>query len=152
MNWLVSGNGDMLIGLPRPDKSRIPLLPFAAVAGWMTDNNRPDSSFESIVVSDFSGIGANCAIRVEGDSMYPRYKNGDILAIRILHDPSFFQWGRTYVLSTTQGCVVKMLFPDPRDENKIVCHSINEKNFPDYKIMKEDILGIALVVGHAGLE
>ena len=151
MNWLVSGKGDMLQG-EKKDGKQIPLLPFAAIAGWMTDNNHPDSSFETMIVSDFSARGADCAIRVEGDSMYPRYKNGDILAIRILHDPSFFQWGRSYVLSTSQGCVVKKLFPDPTDDNNIICHSENHEHYPDYKIMKQDILGVAIVVGHAGVE
>lgn len=155
LNWLVSGNGPMLIGRTSPTigkSKQIPLLPFSAVAGWMADNNKADSSIETMVVEDFSARGADCAIRVEGDSMYPRYKNGDILAIRILKDPSFFQWGRVYVLNTTQGCVVKRLLPCEGDETRIICHSENTKNYPDYKIMKEDILGVAIVVGHAGVE
>ena len=153
LNWLVSGKGQMLVGRQETKTTKqIPLLPFSAVAGWMTDNNHPDYSFETMIVSDFSARGADCAIRVEGDSMYPRYKNGDILAIRILHDPSFFQWGRSYVLSTSQGCVVKKLFPDPTDDNNIICHSENHEHYPDYKIMKSDILGVAIVVGHAGVE
>ena len=84
--------------------------------------------------------------------MYPRYKNGDILAIKILKDPTFFQWGRVYVLNTTQGCVVKRLLPSADDDNIIICHSENSSGYPDYKIMKSDILGIAIVVGHAGVE
>ena len=105
-----------------------------------------------MVVDDFSSRGADCAIRVEGDSMEPKYKNGDILALRVLKDPSFFQWGRVYCLSTTQGCVVKRLFPDKENPNNIICHSENTENYPDYKIIKEDILGVAIVVGHAGVD
>ena len=153
LNWLVSGRGNMLNERHDiVDKSaRIPLLPFAAVAGWMTDNNGVDAFVDSMVFADFSARGADCAIRVDGDSMYPRYKSGDILAIKILKDPSFFQWGRVYVLNTTQGCVVKKLFPCD-EEDRIICHSENSSNYPDYKIMKQDILGVAIVVGHAGVE
>lgn len=152
INWLVTGKGPMLVGRQETKTTKqIPLLPFSAVAGWMTDNNKADTSIGTMVVEDFSARGADCAIRVEGDSMYPRYKNGDILAIKILKDPSFFQWGRVYVLNTTQGCVVKKLFPCD-EEDRIICHSENSSNYPDYKIMKQDILGVAIVVGHAGVE
>ena len=152
MNWLVSGKGDMLHN-ERKSWKQIPLLPFSAVAGYMSDNNGLDAfRGDSVMFKDFSDRGADCVIRIDGDSMMPRYRSGDVLAIRILKDPSFFQWGRVYVLSTTQGCVVKKLFPDPEDEEKIICHSENSDNYPDYKIMKQEIMGVAIVVGHAGVE
>lgn len=137
----------------QPQSRPLPLLPFEAVAGYMTDNNGVDVfRGEAVTFADFIAQGADCAIRVGGDSMYPRYKNGDVLAIKILHDPQFFQWGRAYCLNTTQGCVVKILLPDPNDVERIVCHSENTKRYPDYSIHKSDIISIALVVGHAGVE
>ena len=133
--------------------SYIPLLPFSAVAGFLTDNNREDAFGRSAVVfEDFSARGADCAIRVDGDSMYPRYSNGDILAVRIIKDPSFVQWGKVYVLSTTQGCVVKKLLPDPMAEDRIICHSENHEAYPDYSIPMSDVLAVGIVVGHAGVE
>jgi len=131
----------------------IPLLPFSAVAGWMNDNNGVDAfRGDTVTFSDFSERGADCAIRVDGDSMLPRYRSGDILAIRILKDPSFFQWGKVYVLNTTQGCIVKRLFPDKENPDNIVCRSENSESYPDYSIGKGDILAVAIVVGHAGVE
>lgn len=131
----------------------LPVLPFSAVAGYMSDNNGIGSVYvDSVVFKDFSDRGADCLIRMDGDSMAPRYASGDMLAIRILRDPTFFQWGRVYVLSTTQGCVVKELFPDPENEDLIVCHSENSAKYPDYRITKQDILSVAIVVGHAGVE
>lgn len=131
----------------------IPLLPFTAVAGFMSENNGIDAfRGEKVVFGDFTSRGADCAIRVDGDSMYPRYRNGDILAIRIIKNPSFFQWGRVYVLSTIQGCVVKKLYPDANDPERIVCHSENSELYPDYSIPKDEVLGVAIVVGHAGVE
>lgn len=123
------------------------------MAGFLTDNNREDAFGRSAVVfEDFSARGADCAIRVDGDSMYPRYSNGDILAVRIIKDPSFFQWGKVYVLSTTQGCVVKKLLPDPAAEDRIICHSENHEAYPDYSIPMSDVLAVGIVVGHAGVE
>lgn len=155
MEWLETGRGSMLIGGDaNGDKvCLLPLLPFSAVAGYMSGGNGADSFVgPQVAVPDFTDRGADCTIRVDGDSMFPRYSNGDILAIRILKDPTFFQWGKVYVLSTSQGCVVKKLFPDPEDRNGIICHSENSENYPDYKITKDDVLGVAIVVGHAGVE
>lgn len=95
---------------------------------------------------------ADCAVRVDGCSMYPRYSSGDLLALKVLDSPTFIQWGRPHVLKTSQGCVVKRLFPDPVDDTKIVCHSEDCRNYPDFKIDKKDVLGIALVVGRIGTE
>lgn len=158
--WLLTGEGEMLFtsddnaqNVPDSRIKLIPLLPFSAAAGYMMENNGWDPfRGEAISVKDFTDRGADCAIRVDGDSMVPRYNNGDMIAIKILKDPSFFQWGRVYVLSTTQGCVVKKLFPDPNDSEKILCHSENTINYPDYSIPKAEVLAVAIVVGHAGVE
>lgn len=152
LNWLISGRGSMLLDTQKRIRL-LPLLPFSAAAGYLAGGNDADAfSAASISFPDFSERGADCAIRVEGDSMYPRYKSGDILAIKILKDPTFFQWGRVYCISTTQGCIIKKLFPCPDDADCIVCHSENSEHFPDYTITKSDVLAVAIVVGHAGIE
>lgn len=156
--WAEKGIGSMFAvaaGEPAagPRIRLIPLLPFSAAAGYLAGGNDADSfGGESISFPDFSDREADCAIRVDGDSMYPRYKSGDVLAIKILKNPTFFQWGRVYCISTSQGCIVKKLFPDPSDENKIICHSENSEHYPDYTITKSDVLAVAIVVGHAGVE
>lgn len=151
MNWLVAGD---VAEEGKKDLPTIPLLPFSAVAGSLSENTPIDATMaiERYVIPEFTARGADCAIRVDGDSMYPRYSNGEILAIRVVHDPTFFQWGKVYVLSTNQGCVIKRLFPDPENPDGIICHSENTENYPDYKITKQDIFGVAIVVGHAGIE
>lgn len=150
LEWLIMGTGAMLRGAP---KDAIPLLPFNAVAGYLSDNNTAKVNLDDVcVVPDFASRGAQFAIRVDGDSMYPRFRNGEILALKVLDDPKFFQWGKVYVLSTTQGCVVKKLYPDPNDDDSIICRSENNGEYPDYSIHKSDILHIAIVVGHIGLD
>ena len=154
IDWLLLGKGDMLKSKETEVRNTIPLLPFSAVAGSLAENTPIDAreAIDRYVIPEFSARGADCAIRVDGDSMYPRYSNGEILAIRIIKDPTFFQWGKVYVLSTNQGCVIKRLFPDPGNPDGIICHSENSENYPDYKITKQDIFGVAVVVGHAGIE
>lgn len=156
IRWLITGEGSMLnenVPISKNDGIDLPLLPFSAVAGYLAENNSESwSGVEYCRVPEFSSRGADFLIRVEGDSMYPRYGNGELLAIRVIKDPTFFQWGKVYVLSTNQGCVVKRLFPDPKDDTAIVCHSENSSLYPDYRITKEDVLGVAIVVGHIGVE
>lgn len=161
LNWLLTGDGNMLRdiddssrGSAPSDIHTLPILPFSAMAGTLSEN-LPSAFLESMekcYVPDFTARGADYAIRVDGDSMYPRYHNGEILAIKVIKDPTFFQWGKVYVLATNQGCVIKRLFPDPEDKNGIICHSENFENYPDYKITKADIFDVAIVVGHIGIE
>ena len=156
INWLFTGNGDMLNSKTSQSEpiqtNELPMLPFSAVAGFLAENNSGFSKVEKCTVPAFLANGADFLIRVEGDSMYPRYHNGEILAVKTIQDPTFFQWGKVYVLSTNQGCIVKRLFPDPADEQSIVCHSENTENYPDYKITKNDIFHVGVVVGHIGIE
>ena len=154
IRWLLTGDGDMLKKEPAPvsNVNELPMLAFSAVAGFLAENNGGFRDVEMCTVPGFISKGADFLIRVEGDSMYPRYHNGELLAVRIIQDPTFFQWGKVYVLSTNQGCIVKRLFPDEKDDNIIVCHSENCELFPDYKITKGDVLGVGIVIGHIGLE
>lgn len=126
----------------------LPLVPFDAIAGRLTENYA-DGYADGIVVPDSAVRGADFAIRVDGDSMTPRYQSGELLLVRKI-DPSFFQWGKVYVIATNQGCVVKRLYPAKNDDNCVVCHSDNSENYPDYTVGKSDITGIGIVVGHIG--
>lgn len=157
IDWLFTGNGDMLKGeIPSKkveSENVLPMLPFSAVAGFLAENNSGfGRDMEMCTVPAFLAKGADFLIRVEGDSMYPRYLNGEILAVKTIKDPTFFQWGKVYVLSTKHGGIVKKLFPDPDDENAIVCHSENSGMYPDYKITKDDIFNVGVVIGHIGIE
>ena len=82
-------------------------------------------------------------IIVRGESMEPEYKSGDELACLIIGESSFIQWGRTYVLDTAQGIVVKRVFDGSGD---LLCKS-NNPDYPDFKIPKEEVFHMALVVG-----
>lgn len=131
----------------------IKILPQSAAAGFLSENNGADivRADEFISFVDFVERSADFAIRVDGDSMYPRYNSGEVLACRILLDRDLFDFGRVYVLNTRNGCVVKKVLPSGGDPDKVLCHSENPM-YPDYEISKSDILGVAVVVGHAGVE
>lgn len=129
----------------------IPILPFDAIAGGLTENTNQEFA-EMLPTPPLTNGKADFAIRVDGDSMYPRYHSGDVLFVRKITDPSFFQWGKVYVLATTQGCIVKRLYPATQGDDYITCHSENTDKYPDYSIKREDITGVGLVIGHLGLD
>ena len=82
-------------------------------------------------------------MRVTGESMQPQIRPGDVVACMRIDEPTFLQWGRIHVLSTTQGIVIKKIF-DAGDG--IRCVSFN-KDYPDFVIPKQEIYSFNLVVG-----
>lgn len=131
----------------------LPLIPYDVLAGSPNTDCLGVSmaDCERYAVPEFTCRGAEFLIRVSGDSMFPRYNNGDILACKKITNVTFIQWGKVYVIDTTQGILVKHLFPST-DEDKITCHSVNTANYPDFDIPKADIRSFSLVLGVIALE
>ena len=82
-------------------------------------------------------------MRTTGDSMQPYINQGDVVACLKIEEPTFLQWGRTHVLFTTQGVIVKKIF-DAGDG--IRCVSFNDA-YPDFVVPKREIYSYNLVVG-----
>lgn len=82
-------------------------------------------------------------MRVTGESMLPFIYPGDEVACLKIEESSFIQWGRIYVLFTSQGVILKKIFDDG---DGIRCVSFNE-NYPDFIIPKSEIYSFNLVIG-----
>lgn len=162
--WLLSGIGDMIIAnhtitkeahndlsivhqrLPRNEKNNElrPRIPMNASAGSLS------SALDGVAMRDCEMLPIiptfpkyDFTIVARGDSMLPDLLSGDELACRFIRESSFIQWGRTHVLDTAQGIVVKRIF---EKKEAILCRS-NNVDYPDFIIPKEDIFHIAIVVG-----
>lgn len=158
-DWLLTGEGPMFRSdLPAAHPATesgagIPLIPIEAVAGLPTDDPVGTRFIDCAhyIIPDFANLNVEYMIRVSGSSMYPKYSNGDILACRRVHDVLFFQWGKIYVIDSSQGALVKRVFQD-EDPDRILLVSDNRENYPPFSIPKSDIRSLSIVVGVIRLE
>lgn len=132
----------------------IPLIPFDGMAGWLSVDNPGVnlSECEQYNVPEFANKGADYIIRVSGSSMYPKYSNGDLLACKKIVDIIFFQWGKVYVLDTSQGVLVKRIFEDKNSVDNIILMSDNKDHYPAFTIPKSDIRSLSIVLGVIRME
>mgnify|MGYP001641307755 FL=1 len=157
LSWLLTGEGEMLRTATddsAADKQKaLPLIPFEALAGYLSTDNEGVmvEDCERYVIPEFDRRGAEFIIRVSGSSMYPKYSNGDLLGCKKVNDVLFFQWGKIYVLDTSQGALVKRVY---EHENKdfVMLVSDNKKVYPPFPIPKSDIRSLSIVVGVIRLE
>ena len=164
LEWLITGKGSMiknnesLLNEPKTtyvikaaSKKGIPLVSTEAVAGFGSDSFIISESdiIQSYIIPDFSDI--QFMLRVKGNSMVPSYQAGDIVACRVINNPSFIQWGKVHLIaSKSQGLIIKRLKP-ALDIDHYRCISDNAE-FDPFEIPIDDITGIALIVGFVRIE
>lgn len=137
--WLESGEGDVLVSSDDDTRPHIPTLAAAGcLLGFSEAIKSGDCEMKPVVhilpKYDYT-------ISIKGDSMEPKFESGDVVAIRKVND--FIEWGKTYVLDTEDGAVIKRLY-DEKDSYR--CVSYNEE-YPDFLINKASVFGIYKVVG-----
>lgn len=85
-----------------------------------------------------------------GDSMFPKYKNGEKLAVKQINNLDVITWGETYLVVTNGNAndlrTVKDVHPH-KDESKIILRASNPNYAGDTVINKEDILSMFAVKG-----
>ena len=170
-SWLLTGEGNMLIkadntqnvkkeseAMPfNPDESNeckpIPLVTERAAAGFGNEyfSIQKNDVKDYYIIPKFRFCNVDFMIEVSGLSMYPHFKSGDVIACTIIKDASFIQWNRCHVIATReQGILVKRIMPsEEKGCFKIVS---DNKEYPPFDLPKEEITGIALVVGSVSLE
>lgn len=147
--WLMTGEGEMLKSDDQPftekeSEETRPRIPYAAAAGRLTEalSGVAEDECEQIPIVKYLPM-YNFTIVAYGDSMRPEIASGDEMACRTIRDKSYIQWGRVYVLDTDNGIIVKRIYDDG---DCIRCVS-NNKDYPDFRIPKNEIHSMHLLVG-----
>lgn len=133
-----------------PVPTALPLIPTEHLAPFLEhDRGTQNKNFlNHYVQTQFSD--ADFFTRVRDLSLYPQYNSGDFIACKIIHSTDFIQWNKIYVLSTSQGVIVKRIL-----EGKDKAHfkmSSDNPSFHTFEIAKEEIKGMAIVRGGIRLE
>lgn len=145
MTWLLEGQGEMLNAGSAPKTPQesatgcvIPVIPIAAQAGKLTDFS--DSVYEHDCEKMISPINnVDFAVPVTGDSMSPEFPSGSKVLVSKINHEAFIDWGRTYVLDTCNGIVIKKVYPGDT-QGFVKCVSINP-NFPSFEVNVNDVYG-----------
>ena len=155
--WLLTGLGYMIaehnqspVESTFEDRDIIPLLPVEAMAGVLSSPDIQVMEYETEHYCIPLFRSANFLIPIHGDSMYPTYNNGDVVACKRLESWTFFQFGRVYVVNTDQGVLIKRVMQGSTPEHILLCS--DNKYFQPFEIHREELLGVAIVIGGLWIE
>lgn len=153
-DWIISGEGEMLKSAPEIASAHGEsmkeyetwLLPMDSHGGSLSGIPADGTLLQNCerVISPIKGV--DFAISVYGDSMAPEYPSGSRVLIKRINPESFIEWGRTYVLDTCNGVLIKEVLHCSR-EGYITCHSINpDPKYADFDIPMTDVYGMYRVL------
>lgn len=145
--WLLYGEGEMYIVDEAQKVRRVlddagylaPIVPGNSlhdnIDDWQGALNRKQSD---MVVSPVQG--ADFAIRISGDSMEPRFRNGSVVLAKKLEDQNLIPWGNPMVIDTKNGVFVKEIYPSSKGDSHIEARSSNP-SYPPVEIPVDSIYG-----------
>lgn len=83
--------------------------------------------------------------------MAPEFPSGSIVFVKKIDELAFIEWGKVYILDTTNGVVIKYLAPGETDSIK--CIPANPAPmFAPFFVKKKDILGVFKVLACLALK
>ncbi|MDE7509465.1 MAG: hypothetical protein K2M62_05020 [Muribaculaceae bacterium] len=149
-DWLLYGSGEMLKDDNEKDSmlaqmeaqgvKMVPLVPVSAYGGGLQAYSEGIKAADcEMVVSQVHD--AEMAIRVSGHSMEPNIPDGAFLFVKKINDRSFIPWGNAMVVDTSNGTVVKCLYPVSASAEEIEARSYNP-DFPPFRIPTDTVFGL----------
>jgi phage repressor protein C with HTH and peptisase S24 domain len=160
--WLVTGKGKMINEDYLPDIDKLPpellhTTTIKAVPYYDIDITASiKESFTDVMEEpefyvDFKPFNDCTAyLPVWGDSMFPTYASGEIVAVKKVDNPDIILWGEAYLIITNEIAnnmkTVKLLYPHD-DEDKIILRASNPNFKGDTVIPKESILNLYTIKG-----
>lgn len=145
VSWLITGEGDMLNAPPPAAdvRGKRPRIVNYANAGPPTENMPQGIDDYCPVVEQLPDY--DCSIVIHGDSMLPTFHSGDEIAVKDITRSGFRQWGEPHVLNTSQGILIKRIYPDEANKG-YRCVSDN-KEYEPFVIPESEVYNVYKVVG-----
>lgn len=135
------------------ERGSIPLVSEKAVGGFYNEDFKiaERDIIGYYIIPKFRHLGVDFMIEVIGESMLPRFFPGDIIACSVISNPNFIQWNKCHLIATRgQGLIIKRLMPG---DNKASFKAISDnKDYPPFDIPKDEICGLARIVGSIHVE
>lgn len=89
-------------------------------------------------------------LTIYGDSMYPKYASGEIIAVREILNLDVIQWGEAYLVVTDESAnnmiTVKLIFEHP-DEDLLILRAFNPNYTGDTIIKRKAVRRLFLIKG-----
>ena len=152
-SWLLTGEGEMLTNeiQKTAEKDLLSdyetyLLPMTTHAGGLNGVSTDGTLLQNCekVISPIKGV--DFAITVYGDSMAPEYPSGSRLLIKRIDPSIFIDWGKVFVLDTSNGVIVKEVHTCEK-EGYVTCHSINpDPKYADFIVPLSEVYGMYRVL------
>ena len=137
----------------KKDKGAIPLVSERAVGGFANAHFsiKERDVVAYYIIPKFRYLAVDFMIEVTGDSMIPKFYPGDIIACSIINHSRYIEWNKCHLIATIdRGMLVKRIMPGT-DKDCLTAVSDN-KEYPPFDIPKDEITGMARIVGVIHIE
>lgn len=126
--------------------SRLPLYDLEATASNVQIFTQDTAEYvkEYIDIPGFKDC--NGYISVWGDSMYPAFCAGEIIAVKYIKDKTVIPYGEAFVIVTDEQRMLKYIHPSKVKLNWLMV-SKNSENFPAFEIPIDKVVHLYLVKG-----
>lgn len=161
-DWLLTGKGGMLKSDASTDSNKsndvlIPLYDGVVTASMIENDMRPQTQAVEYVNAGDWFRDATAAMRVHGDSMYPEYQSGGIVALKEVFNKRLIIYGQDYLIETSEYRVIKRLQKSNEKNSWLAC-SINQEIWESgelqgrlihepFDINLDDVIRVYQVVG-----
>ena len=145
--WITNGTGDpFLAGFATAEQAGgVPFYNISEEDQFIVQETTPEYFVNYKPFNDCYAY-----IPVYGDSMYPKYASGEVIAIKEVINREVLQWGEAYLIITDAKAnglrSIKLLHEHP-DKSKLILRSSNPNFKGDTIIERENIIALYIIKG-----
>ena len=90
-------------------------------------------------------------MRIAGNSMYPKYCNGDVVAVQLINNHNYVHLGSAHIIVLDEQVFIKFLRKGNTQEEWML-FPLNTEQFDPFPVKKSDVLKLFIVRGTVRLD